>query len=127
LFYTYKKDGTYSFKFEAVDNTNLKQTDEGYKDFVYFIFSHGYPKAIKIGRSDNPSKRLRGLDGSNPATISLLLVLPDGRKEKMYHQMFEKFKMYGKLEWFWDEPEIRKFIKDEELRYQKIKKLYTSN
>lgn len=125
LFYKIKKDKN-EFKFEPVDNTDLRQTDEGYKDFVYFIFSQGHPQSIKIGRSDNPSKRFRSLDGSNPATIRLLLVLPDGRKEKMYHQMFENYKIYGKLEWFWDDPEIRKFIKEEEMKYQKIKKLYTS-
>jgi len=124
LFYTYKPDGTYKFKFEPINNNNLNQTDEGYKDFVYFIFSQGYPRAIKIGRSDNPSKRFKGLDGSNPATLSMLLVLPDGRKEKMYHEKFEQFKIYGKLEWFWDDPEIRKFIKAEQIVYEKIKKHY---
>lgn len=125
LFYTLRKDGPPTFRFEAVNNKSLNQTDEGYKDFVYFIFSHGYPKAIKVGRSDNPSKRLKGLDGANPASISLLLVLPDGRKEKMYHQKFNNYLIYGKFEWFWDDPEIRKFIKDETLRLEKIKMMYS--
>lgn len=127
LFYKKAKTGAYTFNFVPVDNSSLNPTDEGYKDFVYFIASHGYPKAIKIGRSDNPTKRLRGLHGANPADISLLVVLPDGRTEKLFHHMFAKYKMHGKLEWFWDNDVLRKFIKEKEDNHKMIVKNYLAD
>lgn len=129
LFYTKKKEGEYDFKYETVRNINaegvrLNQFQEGYKDFVYFILSTGKPEANKIGRSDDPDHRFKSLDGSNPAVIKLLLVLPDGRKEKMYHEMFREYRIFGKKEWFWQNDKLNNFIKEEKTKQKLIENIY---
>ena len=113
LFYTVR-DNKYSFEFVPVNNFGLTQKDEGYKDFTYFILSKGYPTAIKIGRSGNIKSN------SNPSQLELLLILPDGRNEKLYHEKFKEFRLYGKQEWFWKDKILDNFIESEKTKKQHI-------
>ena len=58
---------------------------------------------IKVGRSDNPQRRLKQLQTGCPETLKLILVLEGkGNREKMYHDMMRKRKVRsnGSGEWF---------------------------
>jgi hypothetical protein len=74
--------------------------------FVYFMAS---PRAIKIGRSAQPRKRLRALQRFNAEPLELLGVLPGREKvELALHKRFSKLRIAG--EWFRDCNELRDFI-----------------
>lgn len=115
LYYTHNNNDTYTFRFEYFNNIHddkkLTQTDDGYRDFTYFFRSESLPKAYKIGRSDNPDKRLKQLHRANPRGIICLAILPDGRLEKIYHNQFAKWKIHGQEEWFEMADELTNFIK----------------
>lgn len=123
LFYE-KKNKIYSFHKVKVNNANLTPADSGYKDFVYFIFSDGDPKAYKIGRTENPGKRFRQINGMNPSKIELLIVIPDGRLEKMYHYKYKRLQIPNKKEWFYYEKEIETFVKEYLKTYNEVIKEY---
>ncbi len=132
----YKKGNRYSFLFyrvkgakyefyeEVVNNKGLTPTQPGYKDFVYFIYQNGTPKAYKIGRTEDPHKRLKGVITNNPSDVDIKLVLPDGRLEKMYHEKFKHFRLNPVNEWFTDCREIESFIAKEQKTIKKVLKAY---
>lgn len=77
------------------------------EDDLYFILSGEY---IKIGRSNNVSKRLKQLSTGNPNNLTLLLKIENkGCLEKYIHKAFKKYK--HNKEWYNDNARIRKFIK----------------
>ncbi len=116
LFY-YEKNNKFTFRFEPVHNTyngtRLKETDKGYRDFVYILRSEALPKAYKIGRTDNPDKRLAQWRTANPREINRLVVLPDGRNEKVLLAKFDYCRIPGKTEWFEMDNELTKFIEEQ--------------
>jgi len=61
---------------------------------IYFI-QIGTSGPIKIGRSDNVYRRLKGLQGANPQELRLLGVIPE---ELELHCEFADIRMRG--EWF---------------------------
>jgi len=70
---------------------------------LYFITSKGGP--IKIGVSNNPAKRLKGLQTSNPYQLTLSAVIPGGAlMEGEYHKRFAEHRLVG--EWFNPAPGI---------------------
>ncbi len=119
LFYE-EKNGVYKFQKIKVDNSNLTPAEDGYKDFIYFIFSDGDPKAYKIGRTENPEKRFRQINGMNPSEISLLAIIPDGRLEKMYHNKYKNLKIPNKKEWFYYSKDIESFISKNNKIYKEV-------
>ena len=57
--------------------------------------------AFKIGRSKNPTKRLKQLQTGCPDKLRLLLVLENkGHMEKNLHQRLRNFKSRRNGEWF---------------------------
>ncbi len=82
------------------------ETELARGSFVYFIAS---PRAVKIGRSTQPRKRLRALQRFNAERLELLGVVP-GRQlvELALHKRFAKHRIAG--EWFRDCCEIRDFV-----------------
>lgn len=69
---------------------------------VYFILS---PQAVKIGRSNNPKRRLAVLQTSHPEPLTLAAQRDGGRElEAEYHKRFAEFRLSG--EWFSPAPEI---------------------
>lgn len=70
---------------------------------VYFIASEA--GQIKIGIANDPEKRIRTLQTSHPAKLSILATCPGGQaKEREYHQRFAAHRLHG--EWFERHPDI---------------------
>ena len=66
---------------------------------IYFIKMGS--KFVKIGVSDNPELRLKGLQTSSPLKLKLLLTMPgDFKTEAGLHEVFAKYKTQSKNEWF---------------------------
>ena len=66
---------------------------------------------VKIGTSNNPRKRIRGLQIARP-DIKLLAAIPGGLEtERQLHQRFQKLWITG--EWFHFAPEIQEFVKEQ--------------
>jgi len=124
LYYNRQANGEYGFKFEKVDNyfdnIKLTQSEEGFKDFTYFIKSHALPKAYKIGRAENPDKRLQQIQAHNARNVSICLVLADGRLETYYHNKFDYLRISDSREWFELEDEITAFIEQENVHRKYI-------
>jgi transcriptional regulator with XRE-family HTH domain len=77
-------------------------------DRVYFVSRAG-DGAIKIGVSRNPASRLAQLRSGSPEQLTLLAVIPGGRKkERELHNRFAEFRIYG--EWFAASAELVGFI-----------------
>ncbi len=75
---------------------------------IYFIRSN---KAVKIGYSDNPYRRLADLQVSNSEDLTVLLVITGGRiKEQELHRQFKEQRIRG--EWFKFESNIQSYIDD---------------
>ena len=74
---------------------------------TYFIHS---PKleAVKIGRSVQPSRRLKALKGGNPDELQILGTV-DGDREGEFHQRFAEYRTKG--EWFSIGPKLADFLK----------------
>lgn len=72
--------------------------------YVYFILAKGLPRRVKIGKSNNPAKRLADLQIGNHKKLSLLgtIKCKDERTayeaEKAAHQRFRIDRREG--EWF---------------------------
>jgi hypothetical protein len=65
---------------------------------IYFV-QDVVTKAIKIGYSSNPKKRLGGLQTATPNQLALLGVIPGGLEhEAAYHEKFEDHRLQN--EWF---------------------------
>lgn len=74
--------------------------------FVYFV-SDG--RAIKIGFSERPDKRLTGLQVNTPNTLTILATVPAAVMDELSVQRrFEHLRVRG--EWFRMEPELLEFI-----------------
>lgn len=68
------------------------------KDHLYIIQSD-FTGMIKIGRSKDPSKRLKQLQTGNPNKLRLIASFNgQGWKEKILHESLKKFRKEG--EWF---------------------------
>ena len=65
-------------------------------------------EAVKIGRSDNPHKRLKQIKTGCPFPVALEAILPDGSNELQMHRRFEDGRLAG--EWFKLTPEIERLI-----------------
>lgn len=74
---------------------------------TYFI-SDG--TLVKIGKSQNPTRRLSGFQTAHSKTLKLLLVLPHDR-EKEFHTRFKPNHVRG--EWFELSYDIRKFLAEQ--------------
>ena len=73
---------------------------------IYFLLSNN---KIKIGYSDNPSKRIPAIQTASPDPISVLLIIEGGyEKESALHKSFKAFKSSG--EWFYYSDEIKKYV-----------------
>lgn len=124
LFYEKLVDGDYVFKFEPVnnviDNYKLTQTEDGYKDFTYFIISHSLPKAIKIGRAENPTHRLKQIQAHNARDVEFEVILADGRLETYYHSKFDYLRINSNREWFEIDEDILEVIRNEKLKLEYI-------
>jgi len=84
---------------------------EDYPDlFMYFVTTTepGFP--IKIGISETPKFRLRGLQTGLPFDVKMLGVfkIPDTIFERRVHRKFKHLKLRG--EWFRNAPEILDFL-----------------
>ncbi len=77
---------------------------------VYIIESE--EGLIKIGLSRNPQKRLKSLQRQTRYKLKILLVIPNGgrEKEKEIQERYKKYNVFG--EWFEKSPEIMNFIQD---------------
>tara|TARA_B100000212_G_C27355295_1_gene525577 strand:+ start:1167 stop:1463 length:297 start_codon:yes stop_codon:yes gene_type:complete len=68
------------------------------KDHLYIIQSD-FTGMIKIGRSKNPSKRLKQLQTGNPNKLKLIASFKEmGWREKLIHENLKQFRKEG--EWF---------------------------
>lgn len=75
---------------------------------VYFIQENGNG-LIKIGKSDDVSKRIKALQSSTPSKLNLLRVVNGSfDREKYLHHKFSRFHERG--EWFRPDPELLKMI-----------------
>lgn len=67
---------------------------------LYFIQSD-VTGAIKIGRTENPGRRLKQLQTGSPHALRIILVLPDrGTEETRFHRMMRGYETGGGEEWF---------------------------
>lgn len=73
---------------------------------TYFLFDAS-SQAIKVGKSRDPMRRLRGLQTGNATRLALLGVI-DGDHERRLHRRWTRHHIAG--EWFRDHAEIRWFI-----------------
>lgn len=84
----------------------LRDRFRGSKDYVYFIQA-GTDGPIKIGRSENPNKRLGELATGCWLDLRLILVLRDGGLESWLHLRFGRH--FIAREWFRSSEEILRF------------------
>lgn len=80
-------------------------------DYVYFI---GSERLVKIGRSREPLERIRSLQTGHVETLALLLVIPNGEREREFHQRFSHLRARG--EWFERGDDLMRFIEEEKAR-----------
>lgn len=74
---------------------------------VYFIRAGNF---IKIGKADNPQKRLQQLQTGSPLKMELVSVIPGGEKEeKKMHAKYAHLRANG--EWFHYSPEMKEVTK----------------
>jgi len=91
-------------------------------NFIYFIEAVD-TDYIKIGRANNPDKRLKGLSTGSPHTLKLLLFVPGGsEQEKKIHEKFAHLRSNG--EWFRKSPELMKYINDNRKAFDFIESIY---
>lgn len=81
---------------------------------VYFVLA---PKTelVKIGRADDPDKRLKSMQTGSPDVLDLILVLPNTPpfEEYQLHGRFAKYRAHG--EWFEYRDELVRFIEEKKL------------
>jgi hypothetical protein len=82
--------------------------------YVYFI-SDG--TAIKIGKSDNPNKRMNSLQIGNPRELSLLGTTPLITEEEV-HILFKDLKIRG--EWFENHQLILDYCKCKKTKHYEL-------
>ena len=75
---------------------------------IYFI-QQGNNGPIKIGKSNDPKKRLRSLQTASPHELCLLKTLPENFiKESEIHEKFKEYRIEG--EWFEPASEVLEYI-----------------
>jgi hypothetical protein len=75
---------------------------------IYFIQSNDN-RYIKIGKANNPVKRLAALQTNSPHRLKLLAVMPgDYEEESLLHKRFAVFRTQG--EWFNAVPILMDFV-----------------
>lgn len=128
LYYEKSITGDYNFNFQIVNNVvggkRLIQTDEGYKDFTYFIKTNALPKAIKIGRAENPDSRFATIQAYNARDIVTELITADGRLETYFHAKYDYLRISDSKEWFEIDDDLLNFIKNENKKINYIKAIY---
>jgi hypothetical protein len=73
---------------------------------IYFIQS-GESGPIKIGRSDEPERRLAEMQTSHPETLRLLATCPQGaNQERRLHLTFQHLRLRRNGEWFKAAPDL---------------------
>lgn len=99
---------------------NIKLEEERKKleiGYVYFVQGE-CGGSIKIGHSQNPKDRLKGLQTGYPDTLIILFMMPGSEQEEFaLHEKFRHIKLNG--EWFKPEKELI----DEIERLKQIKNL----
>lgn len=82
-----------------------------YTDWVYLIGADGVSR-VKIGKSDDPKKRLSGMQTGSPVRLVLLALIDCGKDasgtEQMLHEKFRDNHTGG--EWFDATPEIIQYF-----------------
>lgn len=69
------------------------------KETQVYVISETGTNLVKIGISDNPRKRLLGLQTANPRKLVILATWQGGKSEESeYHYQFSEFRREG--EWF---------------------------
>ena len=69
------------------------------KETQVYVISETGTNLVKIGISDNPQKRLLGLQTANPRKLVILATWRGGKSEESeYHYQFSEFRREG--EWF---------------------------
>lgn len=78
---------------------------------TYFIHS---PKleAVKIGKSAQPTQRLKSFGTANPDTLVILGII-EGDREGEFHERFSEYRLDPKREWFSMGPALMDFLKAE--------------
>ena len=75
---------------------------------IYFVKSGDF---IKIGKADDPNKRLAQFQTGNPEPLEMLAIIDGSHaKERAIHAHFSSYRVGG--EWFRDCDEIRAFAKN---------------
>lgn len=85
------------------------------KDSVTYFVLAKMAGLVKIGKSSNdPEKRLAGLQVGAPERLEVVLVLPNRPpfEERQMHQRFSTYRKHG--EWFEYRGELLKFIKNKQ-------------
>jgi Meiotically Up-regulated Gene 113 (MUG113) protein len=82
-------------------------------DLVYFIQVVGYGP-VKIGYSNDPLRRLQGMQMNCPFKLQILFAIPGG--EQLERQLLAEFHAYNiHGEWFWPVEALMKRIRELEL------------
>lgn len=92
----------------------MSTIDSGFSSYIYLI---GYGNNIKIGKSNNPDKRLRELQTGVPDTLSIIGLIGCCSEKKAYeleellHKAYRKVRIRG--EWFNLNPAECSFLLEE--------------
>lgn len=77
---------------------------------VYFVLSED-KKMVKIGYSNNVTKRVRSMSTGSPVKLTCIKTIPGGASEEAeLHRRFAHLRQHG--EWFIYSKELKDFVKD---------------
>jgi hypothetical protein len=97
--------------------------------YVYFWQDADNRRQIKIGRTNDPAKRLKTFQTAQAENIRLIAVfrcINDRAAEKMLHDRFDRERIRRNGEWFRFTPRVRLMaavLCDDDLKYHIMKKL----
>jgi T5orf172 domain len=79
---------------------------------MIYLIRAGGTNYVKIGRSNNPIKRLADLQPYNPETLWIAALLPEHRPEieNILHKEFAKYRIRPRNEWFREANRIIEFL-----------------
>ncbi len=83
---------------------NREKLNPGY---VYFL-RMGEDGPIKIGKAQDPSRRLFGLQTGNPIELKMILLVRNSELEPAFHEKFWDHRIRG--EWFYPDVELENFM-----------------
>jgi hypothetical protein len=86
------------------------------KDFVYFI-QEGDGGPVKIGRSFDPTGRLRKLATGSSKPLALLGVVEGGWQERDLHKQFSHLRVSDNSEWFNPGLDLLAFIRERSIKF----------